>query len=129
MENKFVELQSQIKILNDKLQTADERIVTLENLYYESYSKQEADLKGKQALNVIIRGVPEERDERLHVLMGELLAPVKTIDYTQTNGASRLGRPSKQTQQRGRQSETKPRPISLRCMTVLQKGGDLPDTF
>ena len=74
-----------------------ERITTLENLYYDIYQKHEADHKSKQALNVIIRGVPEIQNEKMYVTMSELLTPTQTLDYTQTNGATRMGKPPKTT--------------------------------
>ena len=117
--NKLDELTKQNKHLESKLNSATERIETLENLFYDTYTKSELDLKNKQAMNIIIRGVPETKDEQLHQIMSELLGLVGTITYVQTNGAQRLGRDRTADQQNKTQ---KPRPIKLRCATTLQKG-------
>ena len=77
------------------------------------------DHEAKQALNVIIKGVPEILNKKMHVNMSEILAPVQPIIYTQTNGATQIGKPPKPTKGR---NTTQPRPIKLRCPTVLQKG-------
>ena len=90
--NKLDELTEQNKHLENKLNSATERIETLENLFYDTYTKSETDLKNKQAMNIIIRGVPEANGEQLHQTMSELLGLVGTITYIQTNGAQRLGR-------------------------------------
>ena len=117
--NKLDELTEQNKHLENKLNSATERIETLENLFYDTYTKSETDLKNKQAMNIIIRGVPEIKEEQLHQIMSELLGLVGTITYVQTNGAQRLGRDRTADQQNKTQ---KPRPIKLRCGPTLQKG-------
>ena len=58
----------------------------------------------------------------MHETMKELLDPLKGIlDYSQTDGAVRVGQKAK-GQQRGRARPNKPRPIKLFCSTRLQKG-------
>ena len=101
------------------MSTANERIITLENLYFDLYHKQERDQMSKQAMNLIIRGIPESQNEKMYEIMGSLLDVVGSFSYVNTDGASRLGnhnraRPNVQT--------APPRPIKLRCATVLQKG-------
>ena len=119
VDTEIIELKDQNKSLDDKLSKAKERITTLENLYYDIYQKQEAKHKSKQALNVVIRGVPEVQNEKMYVTMSELLTPTQSIEYTQTNGATRMGKPPKSMHG---QTGGQPRPIKLRCATVLQKG-------
>ena len=121
--NKLDELTEQNKHLENKLNSATERIETLENLFYDTYTKSETDLKNKQAMNIIIRGVPEANGEQLHQTMSELLGLVGTITYIQTNGAQRLGRDRTTDRTADHANKTqKPRPIKLRCATTLQKG-------
>ena len=109
----------QNKVLEEKLSTANERIITLENLYFDLYHKQERDLMNKQAMNLIIRGIPELPNEKMHEIMGELLDTVGSFAYVATNGATRLGNRNKS---RANDPTATPRPIRLRCATVLQKG-------
>ena len=113
------DITNQNKLLEEKLSTANERIVTLENLYYDMYHKQERDLMNKQAMNLIIRGVPESQNEKMHEIMGELLDIVGSFSYVNTNGASRIGKNNKP---KANDQNASPRPIRLRCATVLQKG-------
>ena len=121
--NKLDELTEQNKHLENKLNSATERIETLENLFYDTYTKSETDLKNKQAMNIIIRGVPEVNGEQLHQTMSELLGLVGTITYIQTNDAQRLGRDRNTDRTADHVNKTqKPRPIKLRCATTLQKG-------
>ena len=100
IDSKVKDLEDQNLQLNSKLTFANERIMTLENLYFDIYQKQEAEFKGKQALNIIIRGMPEVQNERMHEVMSELLAPTQSIVYTKTNGATRLGRMPRPTADR-----------------------------
>ena len=119
MDTKLKTLEDQNQSLGDRLTIANERIVTLENLYFDVYQKQESDAMSKQALNLIIRGIPEVPNEKMHVVMTELLTPIQSIAYTQTNGAYRIGKVPKPIQGR---HDPQPRPIKLKCATVLQKG-------
>ena len=116
---KLDQLTERNKVLENKLKNAINRIETLENLYYDTYVKNDIDQKNKQAMNIIIRGVPEAANEQLHVIMTELLDLVGSITYVQTNGAQRLGRENQNSPQNNTQ---RPRPIKLRCATTLQKG-------
>ena len=97
----------QNQVLEEKLSAANKRIIPLENLYFEMYHKQERDLMNKQAMNQIIRGIPESQNN------------VGSFAHVDTNGASRLGN---NNQTRANDPTAPPRPIRLRCATVLQKG-------
>ena len=70
-------------------------------------------------MNLIIRGIPELPNEKMHEIMGELLDTVGSFAYVATNGATRLG---KRNKSRVNDPTATPRPIRLRCATVLQKG-------
>ena len=119
INSQLKDLIDQNKVLEDKLSTANERIITLENLYFDLYHKQERDLMNKQAMNLILRGIPETQNERMHETVGELLDAVGSFTYINTNGATRLGNHNKA---RVNDPTVAPRPIRLRCATVLQKG-------
>ena len=64
------------------MKSATERIETQETLYFDLYLKSEVDLKNKQAINIIIRGVPETKDK--HSIMSELLGLIGTITAKKT---------------------------------------------
>ena len=122
LTGKLAECQKENAQLKTHLSAAVDRIDTLEQCYKKSYSLREEDKKIQRANNIIIRGVPEVRNEKLFETMGELIAPLEgELLYTQTNGAVRMGKglsnPHGNDARQGRH-----RPIKLYCATRLQKG-------
>ena len=115
------DMKSKNKTLEDRLTTANERIVTLENLYYDIYKGKQEDIKQKLAYNIIIRGIQEEEGEEMHRIMNEFLGAVGTVSYTNTNGAIRLGR-KQSNHVNGAQGGSMIRPIRLCCVSLQQKG-------
>ena len=72
----------------------------------------------KRLLNVIIRGIPEDRNEKMYVIMAEFLCAAGcSFQYAFTNGASIIGRLPKSSGEVSRYA----RPIKLCLITKQQK--------
>ena len=122
LNDKLADCQRENEDLKLQLSRAVDRIDTLEQCYGNTYNNMERVKKEKRANNIIIRGVPEKDNERMHETMNELLGPLKgEVTYVQTDGAARLG-PRDKGQSRGRRQRDQPRPIRVFCTTRLQKG-------
>ena len=123
LDRKLIACQQENEDLKSQLSTAVDRIDTLEQCYGSTYAQREKEKNEKKALNLIIRGVPENDREKMHETMNDLLAQLNTneVIYTQTNGAIRMGAKPK-NQAGGKQKGPQPRPIKLYCATRLQKG-------
>ena len=102
LNDKLADCQRENEDLKLQLSRAVDRIDTLEQCYGNTYNNMERVKKEKRANNIIIRGVPEKDNERMHETMNELLGPLKgEVTYVQTDGAARLG-PRDKGQSRGR---------------------------
>ena len=122
LDTKLADCKRENESLKNKLNSATDRIDTLEQCYGRTYSLREKEKKDKKAYNLIIRGVPEGDKERLYETMNDLLAPLQgQITYTQTDGAIRMGAKTI-NRQGGGQKRGQVRPIKLYCATRLQKG-------
>ena len=142
IEENYVELNERLgeymkqnADLEDRLEAANERIDPLLECNLELYQQTEKAKDEKKLFNVIIRGVPEKANEKLYETIEGILGGLQTtFNYTNTNGAVRLGKPPKQLtgavnggqgnhNKAGQAKRTPPpRPIKLCCATRQQKG-------
>ena len=106
------------RILTEELSDVTSRVSSLEiELSNLKGDKSHHNTESRE-LNIIIRGIPEEKDEKMYeVMMGFFATTGCSYPYALTNGAHRLGR-----RPEGVRNSTKySRPIKLKLLTRQQK--------
>ena len=75
----MADCQRENEVLKLQLSRAVDRVNTLELCYRNTYNNMERVKKEKRTNNLIIRGVPENDNEKMYEVINEFLRPLKLM--------------------------------------------------
>ena len=80
------ELKQDINLVNKRVEVLEGEVAELKAI-------RSQEVESKRQLTLVIKGIPETKNEKLHITMDKLLDKLGTSsNYSATNGAVRIGK-------------------------------------